>query len=512
MKKGCCILIGGLLLVLTSAIRAQTLTASPDCATTQFACDGTFNLIAGSGVDVDFSYNTISNPTSNPAGYNSGCLLAGEKNPMFFLIHINSTGRLEWIFNDQFGGCYDWIMWPYTASTCSQISAGTLPPVACLWNGICSGTTGMMDSLLPGLSSADFMGGLQVACGETYLLCISNYSEMSGYGQLNFIGSASVNCVPSYGAMQVIGYGDEVCVSDTAMLVAWGAPNLSWSPSTYLNTSSGDTVYANPPNDITYTVIGTGPCGTDTAYVDVIVGTHIPSVTIQQVDTAICKSDSLLLVASVDSMGGTFSWYDHTGTLDFIFTTPGGSNEYIVYYELEGCVGSDTVQINAIPSAAQASTGMTMCDGSSAYLWAHGGVSYNWYPATDLNCTNCNFPLVTPTNGSTTYYVDILDTSGCLHTFQANVIVQDCSGISDPNKELTIRFYPNPTHSDLHVEMSEEHSTAQYSIWNTAGQLMRNGQITESHTVLDLFKLSGGYYILRVETPKSVYVLPFTKF
>ena len=37
---------------------------------------------------------SFSNPSSNPAGMNSGCLLAGELNPNWFVLNVTSTGQL----------------------------------------------------------------------------------------------------------------------------------------------------------------------------------------------------------------------------------------------------------------------------------------------------------------------------------------------------------------------------------------------------------------------------------
>jgi len=57
-----------------------------------------------------------SNPDINPAGNNSGCLLAGELNIVWYTIHINSPGLLSWTHTHPFG-FYDWIMYDLTSST-----------------------------------------------------------------------------------------------------------------------------------------------------------------------------------------------------------------------------------------------------------------------------------------------------------------------------------------------------------------------------------------------------------
>lgn len=56
----------------------------------------------------------------------------------------------------------------------------------------------------------------------------------------------------------------------------------------------------------------------------------------------------------------------------------------------------------------------TICLGTSAYLQATGGDTYNWLPPTNssLSCSNCDNPVATPTV-TTTYIVDGVSAFGC---------------------------------------------------------------------------------------------------
>ena len=48
-----------------------------------------------------------------------------------------------------------------------------------------------------------------------------------------------------------------ICIGDSATLVTSGTLTYVWTPSTWLNTTTGDTVISTPPVTTTYTVIGT---------------------------------------------------------------------------------------------------------------------------------------------------------------------------------------------------------------------------------------------------------------
>ncbi len=64
-----------------------------------------------------------------------------------------------------------------------------------------------------------------------------------------------------------------------------------------------------------------------------------------------------------------------------------------------GCIDSTSqlITINPNPQIiAGTTTSATICRGSSITLNAGGGSSYNWFPATALNCSSCANPVATP--------------------------------------------------------------------------------------------------------------------
>ncbi len=141
-----------LLGLFVSAQPNDCIDAVPGCTTPSFAIapnNPATNI-------VDFTSGSISNPSTNPNTVpgNLGCLLSGETSSTFITISVVTSGTLAWSIIGPSGGCFDWIMWPYVnpTVTCGGITGNTISPVACNWNGMCNGNTGMAPagSLPPG--------------------------------------------------------------------------------------------------------------------------------------------------------------------------------------------------------------------------------------------------------------------------------------------------------------------------------------------------------------------------
>ena len=141
----------------------------------------------------------FSNPSTNPASTNFGCLLSGELNSTWMVVNIATTGTLQFSFgtlNTTSFNCYDWIMWPYNSNTCNQILNNTIAPIRCNWNSPCEEFTGISSTPPAGGSASNFEPNLNVTAGQQFIICFSNYSSTTTSVPLNFFGTASVSCTP----------------------------------------------------------------------------------------------------------------------------------------------------------------------------------------------------------------------------------------------------------------------------------------------------------------------------
>lgn len=171
---------------------------SGDCFASIAICTNNSNFAVdpnGFGTFNELCTYCTSNPGTNPASGNMGCLLSGELNSTWFSITITTSGTLAFSFGTPgAANCYDWAMWPYNPNACNQISANTLAPVRCNWNGTCNSFTGV-GPVPTGGNANNFEPILNVVAGQQFLICFSNYSSALTTVPLAFSGSASIACV-----------------------------------------------------------------------------------------------------------------------------------------------------------------------------------------------------------------------------------------------------------------------------------------------------------------------------
>lgn len=153
---------------------------------------------SGFGSIDELCIGCTTNPNVNPASANSGCLQSGELNSTWFLVNVLTAGTLEFSFgaagvNSNY---YDWIMWPYTATTCAGIAGNTLAPIRCNWNGTGAGFTGIGTPVPAGGAASNFEPEVNAPANSQYLICFSNWSSAVTNLPLNFFGSAGISCTP----------------------------------------------------------------------------------------------------------------------------------------------------------------------------------------------------------------------------------------------------------------------------------------------------------------------------
>ena len=237
----------------------------------------------------------------------------------------------------------------------------------------------------------------------------------------------NVNLLPIIDA----GNDVQICIGDSAQLLATGGVGYLWTPSTTLT----DDTIANPmafPTDTTEYIVNAidinGCASSDT--VSVIVN-PLPSAFAGN-DVAICFGDTTTLTAT----GGlNYSW-SPTDSLsnplnDITQAFPIITTEYIVTVtDTNGCIQSDSivVTVNELP-IGDAVADVTICNGDSTQLNATGGDTYVWTPITDLSDPNIADPWATSIV-TTNYSVLITDINGCMDTDTVLVTVNNLPNIS----------------------------------------------------------------------------------
>jgi gliding motility-associated-like protein len=198
---------------------------------------------------------------------------------------------------------------------------------------------------------------------------------------------------------------------------------FSWSPSTGLNTTSGDSVYACPLVSTTYTVKVTDKNGAGLSATASSLVTVNPKPIISVTDATICMGSSTTLTASGAT---TYTWAPLTGlssgTGSTVTANPATTTTYTVTgTTANGCSAEKTVVVTVNPIPTINVSNASICPGSSVVLTATGASTYNWSPNTGLNTTTENAVIANP--ASTTTYTITGTSSGCSGSATATVTV-----------------------------------------------------------------------------------------
>ena len=181
-----------------------------------------------------------------------------------------------------------------------------------------------------------------------------NYAD-TGIYDVTLIVSDSMSCVDSDTAtLQVHVYAlnnasiignDTICLGDSTLLTGYGGTDYTWSPSSFLNNSNTQQVYANPTSNIDYTLIATDSCGVDTAYFDVNVPYPI-------VDAGTDFSMNLGESKTLNGFTNTNNYFWESSSWLSCFNclnpqiNPTQTTLYILNVtDSTGCINSDTVEV-----------------------------------------------------------------------------------------------------------------------------------------------------------------------
>lgn len=344
-----------------------------------------------------YSDNNIPSNTTNFGSTNLGNGYYGN----IYVAKLDSTPNLRIIPQPQAfycaGACYSI---PFT--TIGTFNAGNV------FTAELSDATGSFESgtsiigTFSGTSSGTIVSCIPaiLSTSSNYLLRI--YSSSPSYCSIVKCNPISISAPPTV----TVTAPSTICSGGNVILTASGATTYSWTPSTFLNPTTGSTVTATPTANVTYSVIGTNAAGcTDTATTTLTISpASNPIIT---GITSICIGSSTTLTSSGS---GTFVW-STGGSSSSIIVSPTTSTTYTVSVtDANGCTGttSTTVIINPQPIINISGT-TNICPGEFATLNATGGTSYSWSNAQTTSSIS-----VSPSTTST--YSVIVSNGGCADT------------------------------------------------------------------------------------------------
>lgn len=212
-----------------------------------------------------------------------------------------------------------------------------------------------------------------------------------------------------------------ICLGDPVQLNATGNGLLfQWTPAGTLNNPNIVNPIATPvAASTTYQVTAT--VGSCSATDDVTILTVPYPVANAGPDQTICYNTSTLLSGSHN--GNSFSWsptsyLSNPAILNPVVTPPRTVTYVLTVFDNQGCPkpGRDTIVVTVNPRVrAYAGRDTSVIVGQPLQLFATGGVSYSWTPATGLNNPNIQNPVGTYSANIDTimYKVVVRDNIGC---------------------------------------------------------------------------------------------------
>ncbi len=279
--------------------------------------------------------------------------------------------------------------------------------------------------------------------------CGSNGYKQLGNGDGVLLNSSTVvlinplipNCFKVCETLPTVDAGSDqiICSGKTVDIAAIGSGNLSWSPATGLNTSSGNLVKASPAATTKYivTAVLSGGCyATDQITVTVL---PKPTVNAGQ-DKVVCSGVPTSL--TVSGTATEYSWSPardlNTTTGTTVISTPSGGITYIVTgTDANGCTNTDDVKLQTFQSPVINTDGnKNICEGESVRLTASGGYYYSWSPATGIANPSLASITVQPTT-TTTYTVTGTNQLQCGATAQV-VVTVNAAPVIDAGEDITM--------------------------------------------------------------------------
>lgn len=224
-------------------------------------------------------------------------------------------------------------------------------------------------------------------------------------------------------ALSITG-SNTVCSGSSTFLTASGALYYSWAPSTYLNSSSTDTVTSTPLSQISYTLTGSDAFGCSSTDTITLYVNATPTVSINYTDATcfgLCDG-----TATVTASGGqlpySYSWSQGGNTT--VITGLCANNYTATVTDANGCGSSATTLIKQ-PVAVQALVSLsndTICAGVCDTLFASaaggvGGFTYLVQPGSGNLAVNLEYPVV-----NTTYTLTVTDANNCKDSTTISVI------------------------------------------------------------------------------------------
>jgi gliding motility-associated-like protein len=207
----------------------------------------------------------------------------------------------------------------------------------------------------------------------------------------------------------------DLCIGQSTQLNGGGGGTYLWQPPTGLSGTTIANPVAAPTVTTTYSLTVTNSIGCRHTDSIMVVVHPLPTVSLGPDLVVLCENDSLQLQAIG---AATYVWTPPVAlsnpNISNPLAFPTSTTTYVVLgTDIYGCQDADTLVIDVLPAPqAVAWGGTTICQDSSLRIYASGGGTYQWSPASAVDNPNSPNPIVTLAQ-TTNLIVRVIGSNGC---------------------------------------------------------------------------------------------------
>tara|TARA_B100000780_G_C21061131_1_gene426515 strand:- start:514 stop:1272 length:759 start_codon:yes stop_codon:yes gene_type:complete len=224
-------------------------------------------------------------------------------------------------------------------------------------------------------------------------------------------------------------------------------------------------------------------------------------------DTSVCNNVEYTLDAGAGYVD--YEWSSGEFTQAVIINNSGLYSVSVV--DTNGCEGTESVTINVIQSPeVDLGPDTTFCtDFFESYTLSVNGIDVLWSDGSTGN----DFTV----SGAGTYWVQVAG-NGCTTVDSVTVTLDPCIGINEPGKTIYARVYPNPSNSQVTVELVnvDINQNITVKVMDVVGQQLQveqwKEQVNNNGKSLDVSNLAVGSYYIVLEAENWRKVLPIQKY
>ena len=285
-----------------------------------------------------------------------------------------------------------------------------------------------------------------------------------------------------------------------------------------LNQVQGATLNWYSSLQSTTPLAGSTPVLSGTYYVEQVLGTCASArvaVSVQKMPIPAAPSITAITLCEGATVGelylnsgvDNYVWYadNNASTQPLSDTYNLTTGQYYVAQEVSGCI-SNRVKVDVVvnPRPVSPTGNTTQVFGPHATIndLKMNEVNVKWYASYEDAMAQIDELLPnTPLQDKVTYYGVLLGTKGCSSVPTAvEVKIDESLGINDLDL-AHLRYYPNPTDSELNISYVEP--IKRIEIYNIAGKQIANREFDTKEVKVDLSGYSAGTYIVHIITAEA---------